>query len=607
MSLNVNVQPTTDSQFRGTNLLDCERYRQLDRSQAYYDCTQHDFKRYDFDGRIIMSANQGMGVTQPMLGAEKAAYFVPLRSRRPSSPYRLGRVMVNAFTNMLFGESRFPKGIIEGDSDSQDYVQTLMRVGGLAVKCILARSLGGATGTGCMSWCYYEGKPRFEAHNAKHCFVHSWEDREQFITKHVTECYQFPRYEVNPQTKRVERKMYWYRRDWTPNADILFNEVEVIGNNVEPLWTPNVEKSVTHNDGVSHFSWMQNLPSNAEDGLPDYDGLYESLDTIDLLYSVITRGATLNLDPTLVLKMNPDQVNRMGVKKGSDNALVTGEGGGASYLELGGQSITAGISLFDSMRKSALETAQCIVPDPKDVSSQGTSSMTMKLVYAPMLGKLDILRDQYGNGIKRLLEPMLTVARHQSKRTIIIYAKDGTETEAELCIDLPPRIEKEPEEDDEGLPTGEEKVDKIERDPGEGGELTLEWGPYFEPTGLDQQQAVTTLSLASGGARIMSAETATEIVMHLYGRNPQDEKMKVAKAAKEEADKQAEMMPPPGMGDPNAMPGGDSPPGAPPPGGGAFGKPKKAFGGKPKFGGGKPKFGGGRFGKPKSIAGGGEP
>ena len=66
--------------FRGRNLLDSERFRELDRRQSYYDCTQHDYKRFDFDGRMVQSSG-GISATQPLMSAEKAAWYVPLRRR----------------------------------------------------------------------------------------------------------------------------------------------------------------------------------------------------------------------------------------------------------------------------------------------------------------------------------------------------------------------------------------------------------------------------------------------------------------------------------------------------------------------------------------------
>jgi hypothetical protein len=551
--------------FRGRAILDSERRRDLDRRQSYYDCTQHDYKRFDFDGRVIQNTGAGSSVTQPLISSERAAWYIPLRARRPSSPYRLPRVVVNAFTNLIFGEDRFPLIRIQGADDAQDYTQALARAASLPAKMIRARNLGGATGTGVLSWAYVNGKPRVEVHNAKNMYVHSWEDRELLIPKHCTECYLYPEDVWDSSKKRYVRKLFWYRRDWTPNADILFNTVE-FKNGEDPVdaWRPDFDRSVEHKDGLTHVVWIQNIPSEEIDGLPDYEGLYESFDSMDLVLSVITRGATLNLDPTLKLKVDPDLINRMGIKKGSDNALVVGPDGDAEYLELQGTSIEAGLKLFEAKRRAALEVAQCIIPDPNEVAGQGVSSVALKVIYAPMLGKCDMLREQYGSGMKRLLDDMLAVARLAPTKLITIYHENGQKEEVPAEVKLPPRIvmDQPPAGGSDSSSAGSASTDSssndngaakapakpkpriIQRTPGsadDGGELEMVWGPYFSPTPDDQQKTVTTLSLAVGQQPFMSTQTAVEIAMASYGRTPDEEWGRVQKQQQDIESKQKEM------------------------------------------------------------------
>src|ERR1700761_6612914 len=106
-----------DSDFKGRNLLESQRYSDLDRKASYANATQHDHKKYNWDGCVIQAGRTGMGATQPLIG-EKQAGFIPLRSRRPSTPYRLAKVMIAAFTNMLFGDKRFPKLSCPGEDES---------------------------------------------------------------------------------------------------------------------------------------------------------------------------------------------------------------------------------------------------------------------------------------------------------------------------------------------------------------------------------------------------------------------------------------------------------------------------------------------------------
>jgi hypothetical protein len=524
------------SSFRGKYLIDSPRYRELDRRQAYFDCTQHDYKNYDFDGRVISTGSaQGAGfgasITQPLLTSERASFFVPLRARRPSAPVRLARLIVSSFTNLLFGENRFPQARAQGDAATQDFSEALLKAARAPAKFIEGRNLGGSTGTAAFSWCFINGVPRIETHNAKNLFVHSWADREQLVPRHVTEAYLFPKDTWDGQKRAFVRKLFWYRRDWTPVADILFNEVEFKPQeDPADLWLPDPDRTVEHGDNLTHFEWVQNLPSQDVDGLPDYEGQYETLDTLDLLMSVVTRGAALNLDPTLKLKMDPDLIQRAGVKKGSDNALIVGEGGDAEYMELTGQSIEAGLKLFADMRRMILEACQCVLPDPDKVAAQGVSAVAMRTVYAPMLGRTDTLREQYGTPLRRMLQNMTQVARAAGS--------------SGKSVSLPPRVEQIPPDPGEakpGEPPGEPKIRTIERDPGEAEHIELSWGPYFYPTPTDQQMIVQTMAQATANQPVLSQQTSVELAARFLGLDPTTEWTRVQHSASVMEQKQSQM------------------------------------------------------------------
>lgn len=520
-----------------TSILEGDRYRELEKRQAYYDCTQHDGKAWDFDGRPI-SPRTGM---QPLLGAERS-WWVPLKMRRPSMTYRLGKIIVDSFTNLLFGENRFPAVRVEGDEKTEDLLQTIVRVGKLPMRMIQARNLGGACGTVGVSWCFRDGRPRFEVHAAKNLFVHKWKDRLEMIPEHVSEVYLFSKVKWNG--KAFDKQWYWFRRDWMPEGDIVFKDVAFEpGPNQEIRWEVDMDKSNFHGDGVCHLEWIQNLPSDEMDGLPDYDGLYENFDDVDLLTSVISRGAILNLDPTVKLKMDRDEVGRMGIAKGSDNALIVGKDGDANYLELGGQSIDAGLKLVEMKRRSILETAQCIVPDPHEVAAQGVSSVAIKAMFAPMLSKADVLREQYGAAIERILTNITKVLQDKLGADVQIVDPETKEEEsAKFVLDLPPKVEVLPLLDPiDGHDLGEERAAKTPRTVGEGGEVSLVWPPYFPPTPQDQSQIATSLQVATGGKAFLSQETATEAAARAYGVDPSEEWKRVQEQGKADAANQAAM------------------------------------------------------------------
>lgn len=577
------------TQFRGTSVLTCPRFQELDRRQAYYDCTQHDHKKYDFDGRQLTLKGPGAMATIPLLSQSVVPFMVPLAARRPSAPMRLGRVIVNAFTNMVFGSQRFPAVKVEGDSDTQDYVSQLVRSSALPAKMIRCRNVGGSVGTAGLSWCYdRKGRPRVEVHNGKYLYVHEWDDREELIPAWVTEVYLYARDEWDGEKKKFVRNWYWYRRDWTPEEDILFKEA-LYRPNVEPAWTPDADNSITHNDGFCHLNWIQNLPTEDIDGLPDYDTLYEKFDRLDILLSVVTKGAILNLDPTLVLKVDREIAAAMGVGKGSDNALSVGPEGDAEYLELSGQSLEAGIKLMNEIRRWALETSQCIVPDPSEIAAQGVSSIALKTIFAPMLGKCETYREQYGAAMNRVLTQMVEVAREKAGKPVIVYVTgpqgDPVPEARTLVVNLPPRVVRTPAKDETGQPVlddqgkPKESVQMVARQPGAGGEIDLNWPAYFPPTPQDQQQTVQTLSTASGGKAVLSQQTSVEQAATVYGADPGEEWARVQKMGASDDAKAAEQAK--AFGQDGDFQGGKvgkengMPPGA-----------------KSKFGGSKPPFGG---------------
>jgi len=552
-------------EFRPRTILHGDRFRDLDFREAYYLCSQHDSKIYDFDGRH----SSGPRSSQPLISAEKSPIYIPLKMRRPAAPVRMGKIIVDSFTNLLFGENRFPTIRIEGDDDTQDFAQTLARVGRLPMQMIRARNLGGSVGTVGLSWCFHEGMPRFEVHNAKNLYVHSWLDRALLLPKHVTEVYMF--FKVRWDGKGFNKQYYWFRRDWTPDGDFVFEDV-LFERDKDPFWRIDEEKSNRHEDGVVHFEWIQNTPTDEIDGLPDYDGLYDQFDQLDILNSVVMRGAILNLDPTLKLKMDADMVKRLGVRKGSDNALVVGKDGDASYMELAGTSIEAGTKLLESIRRTILETAQCIVPDPSEVAAQGISSVAIKAMFAPMISKADVFREQYAAAITRAIENMVRVAKDRMSRPLLRPVLDEQDEPLQdpltgepvmeqvlFVLRIPPRIEEVPRKtvdpmtgleidavDEAGAPIIDSV--KIPRVPGEGGEIALNWAPYFAPTYDDQAKVVTAMQIASGGRAFLSLETATEIAATAFGIDPAQEKKRMEADAGAAAASTAAMFPDAGGG-----------------------------------------------------------
>jgi hypothetical protein len=538
---------TIGPEFDANALFNAERVRELQYRDSFFTATNHDHKLFDMNGRMV---RPGKMSNQPLLSGAVPSVYVPLDQRRPSTPYRLARKIVTSFSGMVFGYGRFPQ-FRSDDPATQDWAQALSDALGLEINMLRARNLGGRCGTVGISWALFDGEPRLKVHKGYHCHVLEWEDEDRRIPSHVVELYQ-----SKATAAKGKEVWMWRRRDWTTVSDVVFKPAPV-GKKTPDFWEIDQEASCQHDDKCCHFVWIENLPDDDEDGscdgAPDYAVAFEPLVSLDMLNSVNTQGGIKNLDPTLVLRMDEEDVGKAVVQKGSDNALRTGKDGDAKYLELSGSSISAGISLVDTNRSQILEVTECVAPDPNTIAAAGTSSVALKMVYAPMLVKCSILRYQYGQAIVRILTQLTDYCRklmpdpnattpEERYVHVPMYDDDGNEVgeePVEFAVNLPPKVESVPMIGANGQPNGEMTTKTVERTPGRG-RIWLEWGPYFTPTADDDQKEAQALSTAAGAQPVMSQQTAVELHANAHDRDGQEEWARIQREAAQKTAAQAQ-------------------------------------------------------------------
>lgn len=530
-------QTTLGPEYDAHQLFNEERVRELQYRDSFFKATNHDHKLFDMNGRML---RPGRLSHQPLLSGSIPTTYIPLDQRRPSTPYRLARKIVTSFSGMVFGYGRFPQ-FRSDDPVTQDWAGAVAEALELETQMLRARNLGGRCGTVCMSWAVVAGELRLKIHKAYHCHVLEWDDEDQRIPSHVTELYQ------TQVMVRGKPQWFWNRRDWTQVSDVVFKP-QIVSKNSPEFWEIDQESSFQHDHGACHFIWIENLPDDDEDGsidgAPDYAVSYEQMTSLDMLNSVNVQGGIKNLDPTLVLKMDQEEVGNAVVQKGSDNAITTGKDGDAKYLEVSGSSITAGISLVSANRSQVLEITECVIPDPNTIAAAGTSSVALKMIYAPMISKCSVLRTQYGRAIVRILTQITEYARklmpdieaatdEERYVHVPIYDEEGNEIgvePVEFTIELPPKIETVVIPDADGNPTDQTQVVTTPRHPG-AGRIWLEWGPYFQPTADDDQKEAGALSVAAGNKPVMSQQTAVELHANAHDRDGQTEWLRIQREA----------------------------------------------------------------------------
>lgn len=478
---------------RLVELVETSRFRDLDRLEAYYRCAQDEHKQYDWDGYFL-----GYGVEADIA----PGWFVPYKRRKPASRYDLARVVVNRLTSFLFGSDRFPEIRVPGDPAAEDFVKALCEAARLPMRMAEARSLGGACGTVCLSWGFVRGKPRVEVHNAKHVTVLRWADQSEMRVGAALMAYSFPR-RVFERGKLVV-KDYFFAHYWDEHREIVWEPMprDVASS---PTWSSSPSRTIAHGFGFCPFYWIQNQPDSQDpDGDSDYEGLCPTLDEINQLVSATAKGTKANVDPTLVVKMDPT-ANEGVLRRGSDNVIWSS--GGAEYLELRGTSTQTALALLDKLRAYVLDACGVVLADADKLSGAAQSAQALRILYAPMLARCDVLREQYTEfAIKPVLRDMLRASRMLLARRTEAVTEEGEKVVIVSPVQLPPRI----------VQRGDETVVE-ERNPGTSEELLCNWNPYFAPTWQDIKNAAEAVKLANGGKAVISQATGVASVQTLFG------------------------------------------------------------------------------------------
>jgi len=473
-------------------LIDGERRSYLLKLYSHLRGTQHAHKRYDWDGRMLFGYDDSLDIPVDT--------YVPMKRRRPCISLRMGKVITKRFTTMVFGHDRFPSIVVDGDPDAEDYIREMAKAAKLRTKMVEARDKGGACGSVIISWGFADGRPVIDVHLSALVEVLEWQDYENRIPSKVFKAYDFRRKVYKPDGK-PETKTFWCVRYWDTEVDRLWEAIPD-EHAATPQWQLWPSTTIVHGHGSCPVVWVQNIADSDDiDGICDADGQHEDFDEMDRLASATERGTVANVDPTLVVK-DKKRKDETVVRKGSGSVIYAP--GGANYLELQGTAVEAAKSLLQSIKQSELDEAEVVLLDPEKLSGSGVSAASLKVRYAPMLAKCDLLRDQYAEAIVSVLKTMIETAR--KLQGDVKTTDEGMRYWSK--IDLDPRVETSEETNEEGEEI--KTTVEVERTPGSSNRISLRWPPYFPATWEDRKTAIESLSKATGNQQIVSQKTAVE-------------------------------------------------------------------------------------------------
>ena len=247
-----------------------ERQRDLNRAWAAYHCEQYEARLVGWDGQELPDSLHeeqiaASGIVGNLMHVDRQKEPLPLRFRRPSTPYGLVPTIVDRFTGMLFSEKRHPVLRVPGMPDVESLLVALAEASRFWPTMMLARTFGGAMGTLILGAKLVGGRPRIELHDPRWCEP-VFDDPEVFGVASMEKRYFYPKEVRDPKTGRFVVLHYWYRRIIDTVRDVVFKPVEVTDR--EPSWE--VESVVEHGLGFCPVVWAQNLPMpDSLDGVPD--------------------------------------------------------------------------------------------------------------------------------------------------------------------------------------------------------------------------------------------------------------------------------------------------------------------------------------------------
>lgn len=476
------------------------RQERLDALWRYFRTTTYDRRVVDWDGAQYVGHFDSERVASKAYvppGFYEGGHM-PLKLRRPTAPYHLGRLVVWRFTGLLFGASKHPLLEVTGDDDSEDYLTACVDAGALWACLVRARNYGGATGTAVFGFEFLDGRPVFTAHDPRWCSP-LFADPETKELDALEIRYPYVDSVRDGKTGKWRPELFWYRRVIDRQTDTVWGRVPV-GDGSEPAWAGWRHREVFHGLGEVPVEWVQNIPLDGDaDGDPDAHGAFDLFHAVDALVAQANRGILSNSDPTVHVGTDRKLSE---LRKGSDNAIATEKGGTVEYLEISGTGPKAALELADRLEDRALKLCQCVIDEARSAVSKTATEVDRD--YSSMWERADVLRGQYGPAVVRLVSKLDRAVR---KYAVGITLPDGRTVAMEPT--LPPR--------EQSVTAADGSTQKVmqPRRLGPGGSISLKWPPYTKPTAREVGEAVKAAADAKE-AELIDAEHATRYVAHHF-------------------------------------------------------------------------------------------
>lgn len=502
---------------RVLGIAETPRARELVTRWLYYKQAQSDHLGATWDGYLrkpgetyLVSRMRGIGVGGSGF-VPATSESIPFGSRRPTCPTMICGQVVDTYTALLLGEGRQPAIRVIGDSASTELIEALLKHSDSWDGLAEARKIAGAEGAAAVIPEIVDGQPCLRALRPEHLYC-EWTAKKDWVPALVIEQKRVDVERLDPVTGKIATARVWRTRAWDDAFAYIYEDiVDTTDAPDDEDKDPDSDKIVLVEDPKAHgvgrcpVVWLQNTRDSDDPiGEADCAEVYEQIDGLDQLQSMLLRGSKANVDPTLMVKDKEHLLRKNRKrKKGYGAAIEVSEVGDAKLLEIAGSSVEASWLSYDKIRRQVDLRTGVVTVDPENVGNV-ISGTALKLLGRTQDMRAAARRRPLDTTISQVVAVWLDLVRAHGVKI------EGAEGPG---VALPPmEIESQDErEDGEAVTTVDLQVHEV----GPGGAISLDWPGFHSATPQDLDQMARALSLMTGGKPVLSQETAVGIMSNM--------------------------------------------------------------------------------------------
>jgi hypothetical protein len=509
-----------------------ERAKRLVMRWRYYEQRQHDDAEHEYDGRPRQRGATYFAAKQQALGYNTIgqATATSYGQRRPSLPTTIGGTTVDTYTAMLLGGGRQPAIKVSADRDSTDLLAAMFAAADVWDSLAEARKFAGAEGAAAILPEIIDGTLSVRSLRAEDLY-YEWESETAWIPRIVVEQKRVS-IDYLDDAGKVCSRIVWRTRAWDQRYAYVYEDVDEDFGKAQAGEGPAqraaadekielAEAQIEHKAGRCPVIWLQNTRCSDDPiGDTDYEGVFERIDKLDHLESMILRGTTSNNDPTLVIKDKLVE-RRMWAQraKGHGQKIEVSEVGSVELLEMSGKTIETSWLTARSIKDSIAERTG-VIPLKPDEAGAMQSGVALQILRGTLNSRVGMRRPSLGRTIAQLCRVCLTLARQHGIKDVGAGGKG---------IELPQR-------EIAGEGPGDEPTFELPK-AGKGSAVIVTWGELHSPTPSDLQVIAGSLTVATGGQPVLSQETGVA----MFGSLAQTETESTTELARIAAEREAKV------------------------------------------------------------------